>query len=261
VKEAILSVIKQSFKPYEIIVVNNGKRKICLPSDLHPSVSIYDIMQYAGVSQARNFGALLSRGDFLAFLDDDDLWNPKYLENVAAVIARGASCVISRIDKLEEGRILPFKNPYGKCNIQNILTLNPGITGSNVTVSKEIFFEVGGYDPKLTPSEDKALILELLKKKIDIEVLPDNQAILRMHEGERLTSDYRMSQGIYQFTQKYASLMNRQQYLFNWVKIHKHKYLAGNRISFLQYFLLAILYKLTIFIKKIYELNPKRTGL
>lgn len=242
--EAVDSVFKQTSRPYEIIVVNNGRKSLGLPQEITKMITVYDLIPYIGVAQARNFGASLARGEYLAFLDDDDLWNPKYLEQVVGAIEQGALCIVSRLDQLKNGQIFPFKNAHNKITMENILYYNPGITGSNIVISKKLFFDLGGFDPKLPPSEDKSLLLEVLKAKIEPKTLPDNQAIIRFHAADRLSDAKKIAEGIYQFTRKYAELMNRQQYFANWLKIYRYRYESGQRSALLPFILLYLANKI-----------------
>lgn len=252
--EAINSVLKQTMLPDEIIIVNNGRKPVNLPADLAEKVSVYDIAVNAGASQARNFGAALAKGDYLAFLDDDDLWSETYLKNAAGAIKNGAQCVVSRLDKLVNGKISPLKNADNLLTISNILVINPGITGSNIVIQKNIFNKVGGFDVKLPTSEDKALLLELLKTKVPITTLPENQAIRRMHNQDKLSDADKIAEGIYQFTRKYAILMNRKEYLYNWWKIYQYRYISGSKISSIKFIFIRMIY---LFIKLFSKIDRK----
>ncbi len=244
------SVIAQTRKPNEIIVVNNGAEKVSLPEQVTEKIKVFNIMVHAGVAQARNFGACVAKNDYLAFLDDDDLWNPEYLEKVERSLQKDTKCVISRLDKLDCDKIRPYKNADGFVSIENLLTYNPGITGSNTVISTEKFFEVGGFDPKLPPSEDKSLILELLRIGITPVVLGDNQVIHRVHDNPRLSADKKMAEGINQFTRKYKHLMSLPVFFFNKYKFHRHSFLGGKRTSFLGFVFFSFLYKATKIILK-----------
>lgn len=232
-EEAIRSVLVQTLPPYEIIIVNNGQGEIILPDNFKDKVIVHNFTAYAGASRARNFGANSASGDFLAFLDDDDLWNKNYLENVAESIGRGARCAISRLDRLENNKISSYKNAQGKININNLLLFNPGVTGSNIVVAKDVFLQAGGFDQNLVTSEDKSLILEILKNNIKIETLPENQVILRIHPGPRLSSPDKLYKGISEFTKKYFRLMNKRQLCENYLKIYRYKYESGDKKAFL----------------------------
>jgi len=248
--KTIRSILDQSLKAFEILVINNGKEDMLnLPEGLERKVTVHRIAPYAGVAQARNFGAYLAQGDYLAFLDDDDIWNPNYLMNVSAAIEEGPQCILSRIDKLENGQVLPWKNPENMITIKNMLTYNPGAGGSNVAIKKELFFKVRGFDPKLPPSEDKALVLEVLRSGQDVKVLPDNQIIARIHSIGRLTDNKNIIEGICQFTRKYSFLMNREEYFTNWYKIYDYKYRSGDKKSIIPFVFLYLI-RMFILIKR-----------
>ena len=65
--ESLYSVMNQTHKPNEVIVVNNGGKEVVLPEHLEKMTEVHNIIPYAGVAQARNFGAILSSSDYLAF--------------------------------------------------------------------------------------------------------------------------------------------------------------------------------------------------
>ena len=242
--QAIRSVLTQTKEPAEILVVNNGLEPVNLPPELAQHVAVYEIVRFAGAAQARNFGASLARGDYLAFLDDDDLWEASYLAKVEQAIYSGAKCTVARLDKLEGGNVQPFKNAHGKLSLNNLLVYNPGITGSNLAVAKEVFLKIGGFDPKLPPSEDKGLLVEFLKAGIAITALPEAQAIVRVHGGIRLSDAKRLAGGVFEFTRKYQSLMSWKQYLMNWLKIYRSRHDTGQTLAFFPFAFLYVLFRI-----------------
>lgn len=241
--EAVNSVLAQTLPPREIIIVNNGREKISLPEDIFRKVTIKNADPYIGVSAARNYGAKLARGDYLAFLDDDDLWNEKYLENVSKEIERGELCLVSRLDKIAHGRISQYKNAENKLTIENLLTFNPGVNGSNIVIAKSLFWQAGGFDNKLPTSEDKSLIIELIKNKTKIKALPGNQSLLRFEPAlKKLTGAESMARGVYLFTKKYKKLMSFKQYFYNWYKIYYYRRKAGVKSAILPYIFLTLFF-------------------
>lgn len=245
--EAIQSVLNQTVLPHEILIINNGKASVVLPEDVQNKVTIFNIIPFAGVSQARNYGAIQAKGSYLAFLDDDDLWSKNYIENVITALDEGAKCVVSRLDQLDNGKISFYKNAHDNMSVNNLLSFNPGVTGSNIVIEKGLFYSVRGYDPLLPTSEDKSLIIDVMLAGGDVVTLSDNQAIHRVHSVKgRLTNAKRMAEGIYAFTRKYSQLMGLKIYLYNLFKINSYRYKAGQYLYFLPYVILGILVKLRV---------------
>ena len=79
--EAIDSVLAQTYTDYEIIVVDDGST-IDSKTKLEPYMHVINYLykENGGVASARNAGIKASKGQYLAFLDSDDLWFPKKLE-------------------------------------------------------------------------------------------------------------------------------------------------------------------------------------
>lgn len=250
--EAIKSVLSQTLLPHEIIIVNNGNSAVDLPDNIREKVKIFNMVSCAGASQARNFGALMAKGDFLAFLDDDDLWGKDYLENVNSAIDQGSKFIISRLDKMKDGQITNYKNINNKLKIDNLLILNPGINGSNIVISKKLFYRLRGFDAKLPTSEDKSLLIEALRANESIRVLSGNQAILRVHNQGSLSGAKTIALGIYQFTKKYKNIMSKTQYTYNMLKYCQNENKSENKIILIKYPYYKILFSIcNLFSKQI----------
>ena len=91
-RKALETVCAQTYREYEIIVINDGSTDnsaIIAEEYLNGVESIsYKILsqQNAGVSAARNNGVAQSHGDYIAFLDADDWWEPTFLEKMVQLI-------------------------------------------------------------------------------------------------------------------------------------------------------------------------------
>lgn len=245
--EALKSVEKQTFQPLEVIVINNGLDKIEFPK-LNLNIKEEQIIFKSGVAQARNFGGVVAKGDYIAFLDDDDFWADNYLEKTLIMIKKERpDCIVAKLDQFIDGKIKPFKNADGLLTKDIILNRNPGITGSSVVVKKTSFLNVGGYNPKLPPSEDKALVLEMIQKKFKVISNPKCHAILRQHkELDRLTDSKYMYEGIFQFYRLYKKQMNFNQRVYNLSKMNKFKWLSEKSIFNLIIYLSLTLYMLCV---------------
>jgi glycosyltransferase involved in cell wall biosynthesis len=222
--EAIESALRQTYPPHEVLVVNNGPHVVEMPAELSGRVTVHDIVAHAGVSQARNFGAALAAGDYFAFLDDDDMWNERYLEYATRAIARGERLIVGRLDEFDAEGVRPYKNAVGNLTIRALLARNPGTNGSNVVVERALFHELRGFDATLPASTDKSFIMEALIRDVPIAIVPEMQVLLRTHAGDRITTNpARMAEGVWQFTRKYARYMQTDELLHNVEKAYRHK--------------------------------------
>lgn len=83
--DALESLTNQSFKDFEVIVINNGEVKI---SDLierfsgRISIRLYDSEIKGNVSHAKNIGLKAASGKYVAYLDDDDWYHPEHLQTL-----------------------------------------------------------------------------------------------------------------------------------------------------------------------------------
>lgn len=220
VLDAIESVIAQTLKPSEILLIDNGTQPVerdFLPNGIH----VFHVQPKVGVSRARNFGAAMAKGQYLAFLDDDDLWDTAFLEECLKVLQSSkTNCVYGRIDKIKNNEHLVYLIPKKDLlTEEKLLQQNYFTGGINLLISKELFWRVGGFDPFLKVSEDRALALEVLRLGEAIEVAPKAAAIVRFHDGARLRHDhkarlafiwkYRKSIGAYSKLSKIVGIFNK----------------------------------------------------
>lgn len=89
-KRCIESVLNQKFKSYELILINDGStdssRTICDEYNLEYNQISVIHKKNEGVSEARNRGLQIAKGDFIIFLDSDDILNENILEELSEVI-------------------------------------------------------------------------------------------------------------------------------------------------------------------------------
>src|SRR5579884_3094177 len=91
--EAIASVLRQTYRDYEIIVVDDGSTdgSAAIVQRFGPAVR-YVYQTNAGVSVATNRGVALSNGELIAFLDNDDVWLPTKLERQIQYLNEHPAC-------------------------------------------------------------------------------------------------------------------------------------------------------------------------
>jgi len=154
----------------------------------------------------------MARGDYLAFLDDDDLWEADYLSKMEHTIRTIApDAVAGRLDELRAGVRHEYKDPTGALTIERLLVHNPGVTGSNMVLRREAFHAVGGFDPRLVVSEDKSLFIDLLSRGKSVTTQAEAVAVHRQHEQGHLSRDATMASGLLLFIQKYDPILTPPQ--------------------------------------------------
>jgi glycosyltransferase involved in cell wall biosynthesis len=171
VLETIGSVFAQSFRDYEIIVINDGS-----PDDtaavLRPLAESgrirYIEQENAGQAAARNRGLAEATGEYVAFLDDDDLWPADKLEwQVTALEGRPKAIMAYGFTELfGEGAGDPFPGPdapdgsvYERFLAQNWLW-SPGQTLMRAAAVREI----SGFDTKIWGADDWDLYIRLSQR-------------------------------------------------------------------------------------------------
>src|SRR5713226_7707474 len=80
---AISSVLSQTYSDYELIVIDDGSTDGTSDwlAQEYPGVRLIRCASNRGAAGARNFGFEAARGEFIAFLDSDDVWTPEYLQH------------------------------------------------------------------------------------------------------------------------------------------------------------------------------------
>lgn len=207
---ALRSVARQSLPPAEIIVVDNGRNAVD-PATLPFPVSLIRTAPRIGVSKARNVGVENARCEYVAFLDDDDIWAPNYLERMAAAILVAnprPDCAIGRKDVVSNGKRRIYKCVAGFSDLMPaLLYKNPGVGGQCIVARRDAFLEIGGFDTSLVTAEDRALVLDFIVRGKKVLCVPEAASIKSSHDGERLTDVERLVVGKNLFLKKYRHLM------------------------------------------------------
>ncbi len=158
--ETVESVLQQSFSDFELIVVDDGSRDRTL--ELLSSIrdKRLKVLSYknGGVSLARNRGIANATGEFIAFLDHDDLWTADKLELQLAALQKHPDAGVAyswTCSMDEQGEAFHTNEPiffegnvYDKLLVSNFLA-----HGSNPLVRKPAIEAVGGFDPAFCCSD------------------------------------------------------------------------------------------------------------
>ena len=197
IREALESVVAQTFQDYEIIVINDGCPDTNnLERVLEPYLGriVYLRQENAGPSSARNAGIRLARGPLVAVLDPDDAWEPDYLEVQVGMMREDPT-----IDVLCPDAIYFGDSPLSGRSFMEVwpsegeVTFTKFLTGEcslfySVTARREVMVRAGLYDPALRTSEDFELWLRILKHGGRIAYNRKPLVKYRVRQGS-LTSD------------------------------------------------------------------------
>ena len=192
--ETISSVQKQTFSDFELIVVDDGSKDRMLEV-LH---SVKDerlkIFSYenAGVSVSRNRGMSHATGDFIAFLDADDLWTPEKLELQLVALQQHPEAGVAYswthfMDEKGES-FHPEEPKFFEGNVYAPLLLNNFLNnGSNPLIRKQAIEDVGGFNPVFSVSADWEFYLRLAARWHFV-VVPKLQILYRQSSNSMSTN-------------------------------------------------------------------------
>lgn len=171
IKETIISVLNQTFADFELIIINDGSDDATLEivqNIKDPRIQVFSYAN-AGLSASRNRGVAKAKGEFISFIDADDLWTPNKLELQLKALQDHpqAAVAYSWTDWIDQsgqflragGHITVNGNAYEKLLIRDFIE-----SGSNTLIRKQALDEVGGFDPSVTPPEDWDMWLRLAEK-------------------------------------------------------------------------------------------------
>jgi glycosyltransferase involved in cell wall biosynthesis len=184
--ETIGSVQQQTFDDFELIVIDDGSTDNTLAQLGKVRDNRLKVFTYPnqGLGASRNRGIEHARGEFISFIDADDLWTGDKLELQLEELTRHPEAGIAYswtafIDK--EGRFLFAKEPlYFKGNVYRELLISCFIaSGSNVLVRKRCIDSVGLFDETLRSGEDWEYWLRVAKRWSFV-VVPKYQILYRI---------------------------------------------------------------------------------
>lgn len=168
--EAIQSVLSQSYENFELIVIDDGSTDQTnqIVATVKDSRLIYRAIERSGVSRARNLGASIATGSFLAFLDSDDIWHKNKLKKQVAFHLENPQLLISQTQEIwirNNKRVNPkhkHAKPTGYIFPESLHLCT--ITPSSVIMTKELFDSFEGFDEKMPACEDYDLWLRITAK-------------------------------------------------------------------------------------------------
>jgi len=178
VMELIKSLLDQTLKPFEIILINDESSPPLNVDYEDEKLKIIRFNKEIGISKARNYGIKISQGDYIAFIDDDAVADANWLKEIQKGIRIGAEVLGSPIKPI-------FKVPPPKWWNEKDFGAYAGIgnrgriRGCNMIISKKVFEKIGlfrteisRYKGKLFSGEDEDLVGRAIYKGYRVLFLP-----------------------------------------------------------------------------------------
>ncbi|GAD35034.1 glycosyltransferase [Microbacterium sp. TS-1] len=224
-REAIESVQRQSYSPVEIIVASDvldtDAEAICAELAIESEIPIRYVETphgKAGASASRNFGASNISADCVAFLDDDDKWDPEFLRSCLALMSHDrVDLVVSWITEFSDEHEKAGHAMVGGLVAADVIAVNPGITGSSFVIRAEVFRELNGFDEDLPIKNDTDFFARFLRAHFKYAVVAKRLVMQRKHRLGQLTAvDERRARGTELYMAKhhqYLSPSDRRQLL------------------------------------------------
>jgi len=191
---ALESVFNQTYPSIEIIVVDDGSDTSLGPLLQKVFGNNFQCLRNEvsfGAAAARNRGAMAAHGEFIAFLDDDDLWLPDKLDRQVDAFKKKShdvGVVYCGFNFLLGELVVPHQNTYYATPDLRIAALTECPVGSPTPLIKKKFFDmVGGFDVEFPSCQDWDLWIRL-SKVCKFYAVTESLALYRVH-GNQISTD------------------------------------------------------------------------
>ncbi|GLI56779.1 glycosyl transferase [Propionigenium maris DSM 9537] len=213
-EEAIVSVLEQTYKNYELIVIDNGSTDGSL--DIihryeieHEKIKIFKADKNRGVVGARNIGIRAAQGKYIAFLDSDDVWHSDKLSRQIGFMEENAinlSCTNYNIISEEGDDILDFILRVKEIDHKENLKYNhlgcSTVVYNQETLGKQYFFKKAKY------KEDYGLWQKILKNGEKAHVCEKPLVKYRLRENSISADKVKMAREQWRFYKRVEGFGN-----------------------------------------------------
>jgi glycosyltransferase involved in cell wall biosynthesis len=258
-KEAVLSIAEQTYRPIECIVVDDGSTDGTAEVMHHleylqtNDFSLkYIVQQNAGSQAARNNGTVHSSGEFIQYLDSDDLLYPEKLDEQVAYLQTHTSCdgVFGdwRKGTTENNQFIEAYE--GSDMILQLLT-DRCIANFSFLMRRVLISKIGEWDPAIKRNQEIDYHLRGLLAGASYRYLPGATGLWRDHEGERIFNKTKFSTVI----SFYTTWERRLKQHMLWGEAIQTG-IANNYIWFLQSYPGSDADEMLGLLKELYRLHP-----
>ncbi len=241
-RRAIESVLNQTFDDFEVLIIDGARSKET--KDIVESYGDgrlrYIPQRGKGIANARNLGVKRARGEFIAFLDDDDRWKENKLEIQLKTFEKLSDkyCLIYTAFNyyhLEKDEILGTKRPIARGYVYNQMLLD-NITGtSTIMVKRDCFKETGLFREDFITCEDWDMWLRISKSYL-FEGIKEPLVDYSIHLGQFSFSKY--LEGRYKIIESHGDIKHNPKILsYHLLQIGVLKLASGDKNGYSDIFL------------------------
>ena len=199
IREAIESVLSQTFSDFEFLIINDGSQDSTadIVRSFHdPRIVFADNKDNAGVIARLNQGLSLALGEYIARIDSDDVWSDR--EKLAKQIGfldqnpgYGLLGTLGTAIGKSGEKLFPLDFPLGDADIRKSFLIRNCFINCSAVLRKSLLEKSGGYDPSEKHAEDYGLWLRLGNVS-KIANLPESMVCYRVTpEGDSLSNNIR----------------------------------------------------------------------
>ncbi len=181
--EALDSILAQTYQPLDVIVVDNDSTDgtVQVAAGYGERIT-YFRQANAGPAGGRNRGLDAARGEFIAFLDADDLWHEEKLARQMArfEVRPELELCLTHLQHFWGPEMKDEEELFRDHRFSGAL---PAYVVQAMLARRALFDAVGRFDPSLTPNEDTDWFMRAVDRGTVTEILPDVLIFRRMHES------------------------------------------------------------------------------
>lgn len=245
--ETLQSVLDQTIDPEEIIVVDDasGGSASEFLSQFEPAIKLISLSENVGVSEARNIGARSATGEYLAFLDSDDLWVADKLARQLSYLREHPDCdaVHTGTSKFyPDGRTIDYIDKPPRLSKKGLVH-STQLMCQSLMMRRDDFFRIGEFDRSFRQTEDYEFSMRMVVNGMNVDFIAEPLVMIRRDDTGHLSNNWKgFISGHVRVVWKYARVYQQYEGYFGVIK-HTGKYLikggskrggiTGRLVSFL----------------------------
>lgn len=180
--EALDSILAQQYRPLDIIVVDDGSTDGTAAIVNRYGDRVRALRQpHAGAPAARNRGLQAARGEFIAFLDSDDLWHREKLARQMARFTARPELEVS-VTHLQSFWVPELRDEAERFRDHPLSQAQPGYVTITMLARRALFERVGVFDMRRSVGDPMDWFVRAAEHDAVMELLPDTLAYRRLHQ-------------------------------------------------------------------------------